>query len=145
MKTGGFYAQIGISSIKGLQGREGGGGPVDWLLCPPKRELQSAKQSWLSCPNLDNLFPDCCMKCDTSVYELRFTNHFSYFSWFWWVMGETVPPSPSQCEVDETQWWEWQTPYSCPWVGGMEGFSAALDWAASWQVNATHFINEERG
>lgn len=36
--------QIGISSVKGLQGREGGNGPVDWILCPTKRELQSVNQ-----------------------------------------------------------------------------------------------------
>lgn len=35
--------QVGINSIKRLQGREGGNGPVDWILCPTK-ELQSANE-----------------------------------------------------------------------------------------------------
>lgn len=52
-------------------------------------------------------------------------------------MRQSLPPH--LCEVDETVTGMANSlflPLSV--LGGVEGFSTALDWAASWQVYATH-------
>lgn len=123
--------QIGISSIKGKW-------PCGLDIVPYKERIAVGNQSWLFCPYLDDL-------------SLTAAWNVVYLPMNWGLLitsftslgfgGSSVRQSlpPHLCEVDETVTGMANSlllPLSV--LGGVEGFSTALDWAASWQVYATH-------